>query len=86
MTNETMTDASRIDWLLDSDPSIRWQVLRPGLAGASEKKSPAKGRKGCNPRVEHETAAYQDSAGRWGGQLYNNKWLSTIYTSCCCAK
>jgi hypothetical protein len=70
---------SIIQWLLDSDPSIRWQVLCD-LLNANE----------GNVSVERQRVAsegwgacllgQQDESGRWGGQLYSNKWLSTTYT------
>jgi hypothetical protein len=68
-----------IQWLMDGDPAIRWQVLRD-LAGAAE------------PTVEHERRrvardgwgarllARQDPEGTWVGGLYSRKWISTTYT------
>lgn len=74
MKNEKITE-----WLLDSDPSIRWQVMRDLLDSkqeiiASERNKIAT--EGWGSRL----LSYQDSSGQWGGQLYNNKWLSTTYT------
>ncbi len=49
-----MTDAETIDWLLDADPAIRWQVLRD-LTDASPDEVAA-----VRARVQHEG---------WGAQL-----------------
>lgn len=72
-------DNSVIDWLLQGDPAVRWQVERD-LARA--------------PRSTYETTrqriaadgwgdrllALQDDSGTWGGGLYAPKWTSTTYT------
>lgn len=68
-----------IQWLLDSDPSIRWQVLRDLLDADDNTASLER----CRVAAEGWGAkllTYQDASGRWGGQLYSNKWLSTTYT------
>ncbi len=67
-----------IDWLLDSDPSIRWQVMRyltdaPGEQAAAER-----------TRVGTEGAgamllALQADDGRWGGAAWNRVWNSTMH-------
>lgn len=66
-------------WLLDGDPSIRWQVERDLLdrpeavwAGTrSEVTVAGWGR---------ELLDRQDEDGRWDGGLYSPKWTSTTYT------
>jgi hypothetical protein len=68
-----------IAWMLDSDPSIRWQVLRdlldaPADLTAQERQKVAVD--GWGARL----LTYQEADGRWAGQLYNHKWLSTTYT------
>lgn len=68
-----------LDWLLEGDPAIRWQVLRD-LRGASaaavrrEQKRIA--REGSGARL----LGLQDPDGRWAGGIYNPKWTSTTYT------
>jgi hypothetical protein len=69
---------SVMDWLLDSDPSIRWQVLRD-LTGA-----PADEVKAERARVATEGAgarllALQAPDGRWGGAAWNRGWDSTMH-------
>ena len=66
-------------WLMDSDPSIRWQVLRD-LLGADEKTASTERRRVATEGWGAKLLSYQDASGLWGGQLYSNKWLSTTYT------
>ena len=68
-----------VDWLLDSDPSIRWQVMRdltdePGDVVAAERERVAT--EGWGARL----VALQGSDGRWGGGTYQPKWTSTTNT------
>ncbi len=71
-------DSPVIAWLLDSDPAIRWQVLRD-LAGASEDEVAAErakvGRQGLGARL----LALQGTDGRWGGAAWNHGWNSTMH-------
>jgi hypothetical protein len=66
-------------WLLDSDPSIRWQAMRDlGLAPAREwsaERSRVAG-EGWGARLLDIQAA----DGNWGGGVYSPKWISTTYT------
>src|SRR5262245_29553547 len=69
---------SVIRWLLDSDPSIRWQVMRD-LAGASAEEVTAErarvGDEGAGARL----LALQGADGRWGGAAWNRGWNSTMH-------
>jgi hypothetical protein len=74
-----MQDDAVLDWLLEGDPAIRWQVLRdlrvaPATAVRRERKRIA--REGWGARL----LELQDADGRWAGGLYNPKWTSTTYT------
>ena len=67
-----------VDWLLDSDPSIRWQVMRdlmdaPAAEVAAERAQVA--REGAGARL----LALQASVGRWGGAAWNRGWNSTLH-------
>jgi len=67
------------DWLMDSDPSIRWQVMHDltdatTSAVASERSRVAE--QGWGPRL----LALQADDGQWGGGAYSPKWISTTYT------
>jgi hypothetical protein len=78
-----------VDWLLDSDPAIRWQVLRD-LTDASPEEVAAE-----RARVEHEgwgarLLALEDADGLWdGGALFpasytggepGQPWTTTMHT------
>ncbi len=67
-----------VDWLLDSDPSVRWQVLReltdaPAEAVAAERARVAT--EGAGARL----LALQGADGRWGGAAWNHGWDSTMH-------
>src|SRR5215211_2248590 len=67
-----------VDWLLDSDPSIRWQVMRdlidaPADEVAAERARVA--REGLGARL----LALQAADGRWGGAAWNRGWNSTMH-------
>lgn len=68
-----------IDWLLDADPAIRWQVLRD-LTGTGKEVVASE-----RARVAHEgwgarLLDLQSENGMWGGGAYSPKWTSTTYT------
>jgi hypothetical protein len=70
--------SSVIRWLLDSDPSIRWQVMRdltgaPAAEGAAERARVAT--EGAGARL----LALQGADGRWGGAAWNRGWNSTMH-------
>ncbi len=67
-----------IRWLLDSDPSIRWQVMRdltdaPAHEVAAERARVAT--EGWGARL----LALQGADGRWGGAAWNRGWNSTMH-------
>ena len=76
-----MTDQSVMDWLLDSDPSIRWQVMRdltdaPPDAVAAER-----------ARIAHEgwgagLLGLQTPEGSWGGDSASSQWPSSPEWTC----
>ena len=68
-----------MQWLLDSDPSIRWQVMRdltqePGETVAAERSRVAS--EGWGARL----LALQGPDGTWGDDISRRKWESTLYT------
>lgn len=72
-------DDKTIDWLLEGDPAIRWQVMRD-LTG-----KPAKTVSTERARVAAEgwgarLLSLQGADGNWGGGAYTPKWISTTYT------
>jgi hypothetical protein len=69
---------SAIDWLLDSDPAVRWQAMRD-LGDASSAEIAAE-----RARVPHEglgaaILAHQDSDGAWR-RAKGPAWLPTLFT------
>ena len=67
-----------IDWLLDSDPSIRWQVMQD-LTDVPEEEVAAErarvGREGAGAQL----LARQEGDGRWSGAAWNRGWDSTMH-------
>jgi hypothetical protein len=68
-----------IDWLLDTDPSIRWQVMRdltdtPAEVVAAERSRVAV--EGWGPRLLDQ----QRPDGQWGDGVTTPFWWSNLYT------
>ncbi len=68
-----------IQWLLEGDPSIRWQVRRD-LLKQSPVRVEAERRKIAKEGWGARLLDLQDPSGRWGGGMYGPKWISTTYT------
>jgi hypothetical protein len=74
-----------IQWLLQGDPAIRWQVLQD-LLGAPESTIERERRKVARHGWGARLLAKQNAAGTWArgrssdGGLYSPKWISTTYT------
>jgi hypothetical protein len=67
-----------VDWLLDSDPSIRWQVMRDLTDAPAEEVAAERARvaaEGAGARL----LALQAADGRWGGAHWNRGWDSTMH-------
>ena len=67
-----------IDWLLDSDPSVRWQVMRDLTDAPAEEVAAERARvatEGAGARL----LALQAADGRWGGAAWNRGWDSTMH-------
>src|SRR3990172_3783571 len=69
---------SVIRWLLDSDPSIRWQVMRD-LTGAPAHEVAAERARVATEGWGARLLALQGADGRWGGAAWNRGWNSTMY-------
>src|SRR5829696_1069326 len=74
-----ISGGSTIDWLLDADPAIRWQVLRD-LTDAPPNEVAAE-----RARIAHEgwgaqILAQQDPDGRWGGGTFFPRGTGTLDT------
>ncbi len=69
---------SVVEWLLDSDPSIRWQVLRDLTDAPADEVATERARvatEGAGARL----LAMQAADGRWGGAAWNRGWDSTMH-------
>jgi hypothetical protein len=74
----TKPKAAVIKWLLDSDPSIRWQVMRdltlePDALVAAERQRVATQGWGA------QLLALQRPDGKWDGEIFLAKWATTFY-------
>ena len=72
------THMTVIDWLLDSDPSIRWQVMRdlthePANVVAAERSRVVN--EGWGARL----LALQAPDGQWGGRPWSQDWTDTFH-------
>lgn len=68
-----------IAWLLEGDPSIRWQTLRD-LTSASSDDIATQRALVATTGWGAKLLALQDPDGKWGGGHYGPKWVSTTYT------
>ncbi len=71
-------DRSVIQWLLDSDPSIRWQVMHD-LTGASDGEVAAERARLPTEGACAQLLALQAPDGRWAGAAWNRGWDSTMH-------
>ncbi|RQW79581.1 MAG: hypothetical protein EHM79_20580, partial [Geobacter sp.] len=74
-----MTRQEIVEWLLDSDPSIRWQVMRDVCSSSEnewQRERDRIGQEGWGKRI----LDLQGNDGLWNGSLYNGKWISTSYS------
>jgi hypothetical protein len=71
-------NGSVISWLLDSDPSIRWQVMRD-LTNAPVSEFAAERARVANEGWGARLLSLQGGDGRWGGAAWNRGWNSTMH-------
>src|SRR4051794_17428430 len=67
-----------IQWLLASDPSIRWQVMRDLIGGRAEEVAAERdliAAQGAGAKL----LSLQGADGRWGGAAWNHGWDSTMH-------
>lgn len=67
-----------VDWLLDSDPSIRWQVLRD-LTDAPASEVAAERARVATEGIGARLLALQGDDGTWGGVAWNRGCDSTMH-------
>ncbi len=79
MTSSITVTSLPLDWLLDADPAIRWQVMRDLTDSESGDIAAERSRvasEGWGARL----LDLQAEDGQWGGGAYTPKWISTTYT------
>jgi hypothetical protein len=71
-------NSSVIQWLLDSDPSIRWQVMRDLIDAPAEEVA---AERACvaTVGVGARLLALQGADGSWAGAAWNHGWDSTMH-------
>jgi hypothetical protein len=67
-----------LEWLLDSDPAIRWQVLRD-LIGAPAAEVAAERALVASAGLGARLLALQGADGAWAGVAWNRGWDSTMH-------
>jgi len=70
---------ARLKWLLDSDPAIRWQVMRD-LTGESPHAIAAERSRIATEGWGAHLLARQSPAGHWGGAAEDRGLLVTLYS------
>jgi hypothetical protein len=68
-----------VEWLLDSDPAIRWQALRD-LTDASAAEVAAERGRVAREGWGAQLLAAQDADGRWSGGTFFPRWVATADT------
>ena len=71
-------DQAVMQWLLDSDPAIRWQVLRD-LSGAPAEEVAVERARVATEGVGARLLALQGADGSWAGTAFNQGWDSTMH-------
>ena len=72
-------DDSILEWLMEGDPVVQWQVQRDLLDEESDVYQSTQrlvAEEGWGARL----VGQQDPSGTWGGGLYSPKWISTTYS------
>ncbi len=70
---------SIIEWLLQGDPAIRWQVMRD-VVGSTHAEVHAERSRTAAEGWGAQILAEQTFDGLFGGGIYNPKWISTTYS------
>lgn len=70
---------NQVEWLLEGDPSIRYQTLRD-LHNTNVKDIQKERQKILNEGWGRRLMELQEENGTWSNALYSPKWTSTFYT------
>ena len=74
-----VADKGVVEWLLEGDPSVRWQTMRD-LQGRGERTVARERNRVAQAGWGARLLELQDASGQWGGGVYTPKWTSTTYT------
>jgi hypothetical protein len=74
----TRSNTAVIRWLLDSDPSIRWQIMRD-LTNEPDTLVVAERQRVATEGWGAQLLALQGAGGNWDGAVFSAKWASTFY-------
>jgi hypothetical protein len=69
---------SAVRWLLESDPSIRWQVMRD-VTGAPAEEVASERARVAREGAGAQLLGLQQTDGGWGGAAWNRGWNSTMH-------
>lgn len=72
------TNPPVLQWLLDSDPSIRWQAMRDLICAPAEQVAAERARV-ASEGAGAKLLALQGADGRWGNAAWNRGWNSTMH-------
>lgn len=75
---EFAEQSSVIRWLLDSDPSIRWQVMQDLMHAPADEVAAERARVATEGWGAH-LLALQGADGSWAGAAWNQGWDSTMH-------
>lgn len=78
MTPKYKPDKSVIDWLLDSDPSIRWQVMQDLMDRPADEVEEERA-KVATEGWGAQLLALQGVDGKWASVAWNHGWNSTMH-------
>lgn len=73
-----MVEESVVQWLLEGDPAMRWQVLQD-LLGAPAREVAAERARVASEGAGAQLLALQAADGNWGGAAWNHGWDSTMH-------
>jgi hypothetical protein len=77
-TNSHKPDRSVTEWLLDSDPAIRWQVMQDLTGAPAQEVAAERARVAVEGWGAHLLALQADD-GTWGSAAWNHGWDSTMH-------
>jgi hypothetical protein len=78
-TSSPVATGEIIDWLLNTDPAISWQVMHD-LTNADDNQAAAERARVAKEGWGARLLELQAKDGQWGGDVYSPKWTSTTYT------